>query len=245
MRAQIFLPYQRHMYAVRAPHDAPLRTTVTTLSSALFFLGSFFWLGYGDGFVFTGGGIVPLEAGPSNPPTVKALYSSRVIVAVPGGVLAVNAAIGAPPDVNFYPATGGPPVVVVPVPPGRQVHFLGIDPASGELIRVESGAPNDGAFRIYASPVVTSSQNLVSRFVASTMSHSFETTDLALNAGYMFLNGDRLIRLSDGARWDTGVRESPMFVNREYMWTVHASSDHYWTFRRRPFPKSEPIPAER
>jgi len=254
MYAGINHTYQTHSYAVRAPFDAPLRTTVTTLSSALYLAGgALFWLGYGDGFVYTSSRIVPIapvSAGPSSPPLATSVYSSAVLVAAQGGVLAVDSAVDAPHDVSFYPAAGGPRVTVLSVPANRQVEYLGIDPASGELIRVEGEGPTYEVRRTYASPVSTASP-LVSRYVAKAPRGTVDLQAVSLNAGYMFSGPagpnapPRLVRLADGAHWDIASdSEMALFVNRDYVWTAYVTSSRDWTFRRRPFPTSPPAPAE-
>jgi len=257
MYAGINLTYETHSYAVRAPHDAPLRTTVTTLSSALYLTGALRWLGYGDAFVFTGRRIVPLEAGPSSPPLARDVYAAATLVAVRGGVLAVHSAVGTSQFVNFYPATGGSPTVVLPVPASHAVEYLGVEPASGELIRVESEGPTHETIRVYASPVATESLSwapLVSRLVARVPPTIFDAPRVALNAGALFIGPSaerpsRLIRLSDGAHWEVGsVKEAPLFVTRDQVFTVEEKAPpahNEWTFRRRPFPRSAPVPAER
>ncbi len=251
MHARLIEARQSHFWAIRAPHEDPLRTTVTTLSSALSPTEALLWLGHGDGFVYTGTRIVPLEKGPSDPAPVKDAFSAGVMVAIDGGVLAIDSAEGAPHDLSFYPISGAPPTLVLPVSDKRQVEYLGVDSTTGELIRIESEGESFETVRVYASPVVKASAKLVSRFVTRIPRTDLSKPSVALNAGYLFVGANaetstgRVIRVSDGSYWQVTFTGTPVFVNEDYVWTMTNSAyPQRSALQRRPFPKGIPLPSE-
>ncbi len=246
MHAGINLTYETHSYAVRAPHDAPLRTTVTTLSTALYLTGALRWLGYGDGFVFTDSRLIAIEPGPSSPPLAKKRFAATIVEGVAGGVLAVDLPSATSRDVTFFPVASGAPTVVVPVPQGRQVEYLAVDPASGDLIHVESEGANHDTVRIYASPVSTTGP-FASRVVGRVPRANFSKSAVALNAGTLFVGPSdrpsRLTRLSDGAYWEIGsMSEAPVFVTKDRVWTMVIAADGSARLLQRPFPTWAPSP---